>query len=201
MSSKRAIILMVVCLLMFIQSLYYFLVATKNDAHELFLEATFSLQGNFSIINETLPTCSSLLHFNSTNRSSDYTVFVQETLFTLKELEAKHHTVQFGGHWSPRECQPQQHLAIIVCHRNREKHLRIFLNNIHPFLQEQNLYYTIFVVNQHEPNQFNRATLFNVGFIEALKLHPFDCFIFHDVDLLPEDRRNIYKCGDQPRHM
>lgn len=41
----------------------------------------------------------------------------------------------------------------------------------------------------------------NVGFVEAMKIRPFDCFIFHDVDLLPEDDRNIYSCPDQPRHM
>jgi len=41
----------------------------------------------------------------------------------------------------------------------------------------------------------------NVGFVEALKLYNYDCFIFHDVDLLPEDDRNLYTCPEQPRHM
>lgn len=41
----------------------------------------------------------------------------------------------------------------------------------------------------------------NVGFFEAMKIRPFDCFIFHDVDLLPEDNRNLYTCPEQPRHM
>ena len=50
-------------------------------------------------------------------------------------------------------------------------------------------------------DQFNRAALFNVGYLEAMKLYAYDCFIFHDVDLLPEDLRNVYKCGEQPRHM
>lgn len=48
---------------------------------------------------------------------------------------------------------------------------------------------------------FNRAMLMNVGYVEALKERPFDCFIFHDVDLLPENDRNLYTCPEQPRHM
>ena len=32
-------------------------------------------------------------------------------------------------------------------------------------------------------------------------MRPFDCFIFHDVDLLPENDRNLYTCPEQPRHM
>uniref|UniRef100_A0A1I7XMT3 Glyco_transf_7C domain-containing protein n=1 Tax=Heterorhabditis bacteriophora TaxID=37862 RepID=A0A1I7XMT3_HETBA len=41
----------------------------------------------------------------------------------------------------------------------------------------------------------------NIGFVEGLKLYPWECFIFHDVDLLPEDDRNLYTCPTQPRHM
>ena len=41
----------------------------------------------------------------------------------------------------------------------------------------------------------------NVGYAEAMKLYPCECFIFHDVDLLPEDDRNLYSCPVQPRHM
>jgi hypothetical protein len=32
----------------------------------------------------------------------------------------------------------------------------------------------------------------NVGFVEANKLYNWQCFVFHDVDLLPEDDRNVY---------
>ena len=28
----------------------------------------------------------------------------------------------------------------------------------------------------------------------------FDCFFFHDVDLVPENDHNIYECFDNPRH-
>lgn len=41
----------------------------------------------------------------------------------------------------------------------------------------------------------------NVGFLEAQKLYDYDCFIFHDVDLIPEDDRNLYSCPQSPRHM
>jgi hypothetical protein len=49
--------------------------------------------------------------------------------------------------------------------------------------------------------KFNRAKLMNIGFLEALKQNDYQCFIFHDVDLIPEDDRNLYTCPEQPRHM
>ena len=41
----------------------------------------------------------------------------------------------------------------------------------------------------------------NVGFTEALRYFPFPCFVFHDVDLIPEDDRNDYGCPASPQHM
>lgn len=43
----------------------------------------------------------------------------------------------------------------------------------------------------------------NIAFITAVmnSTSSFDCFIFHDVDLVPEDDRNMYSCPEQPRHM
>ncbi len=58
------------------------------------------------------------------------------------------------------------------------------------------------MVEQSNPGPFNRAMLMNVGAAEALKLRPdTQCFVFHDVDLMPEDDRNLYTCPSQPRHM
>lgn len=59
----------------------------------------------------------------------------------------------------------------------------------------------IHVILSSGTGAFNRAMLMNVGYVEALKERTFDCFIFHDVDLLPEDDRNLYTCPEQPRHM
>ena len=41
----------------------------------------------------------------------------------------------------------------------------------------------------------------NAGFKEALKYGEFNCFVFHDVDLIPEDDRNYYGCNISPAHM
>lgn len=49
--------------------------------------------------------------------------------------------------------------------------------------------------------KFNRAKLLNVGYLEALKEENWDCFIFHDVDLVPENDFNIYMCDRQPKHL
>jgi hypothetical protein len=56
------------------------------------------------------------------------------------------------------------------------------------------------IVEQVANQTFNRAKLMNIGFIEANKLYNWQCYVFHDVDLLPEDDRNIYACPEQPRH-
>ena len=41
----------------------------------------------------------------------------------------------------------------------------------------------------------------NIGFIEAMKDDKYDCVVFHDVDLLPEDDRLLYSCIDTPKHL
>ena len=59
----------------------------------------------------------------------------------------------------------------------------------------------IFVISQDDGELFNRAMNFNVGYSEAMKSKDFNCLVFHDVDLLPEDDRILYTCSDQPRHL
>ncbi|KAH8864717.1 Beta-1,4-N-acetylgalactosaminyltransferase bre-4 [Schistosoma japonicum] len=109
--------------------------------------------------------------------------------------------INYVGLWRPVVCDPTEKLAIIIPYRNRDVHLRMFVDHMHTFLRNQLLMYTIFVVNQAGTTYFNRALLLNVGFIESKRVANFDCFIFHDVDLLPEDDRNLYHCTNQPRHL
>ena len=49
--------------------------------------------------------------------------------------------------------------------------------------------------------RFNRAMLRNIGFAEAIKDRDWNCFIFHDVDMLPESDEIPYVCRDKPIHL
>ena len=119
----------------------------------------------------------------------------------MEKIEAMYDFLSSGGRFKPKQCAARHRVAIIVPYRDREEHLRTFLLHMHSFLPRQQLDYGIFIVEQHGNEPFNRAMLMNVGAAEALKSYDFQCFIFHDVDLLPEDDRNLYSCPVQPRHM
>jgi len=42
--------------------------------------------------------------------------------------------------------------------------------------------------------------IMNAAFEEATRDVIFDCVIFHDVDMIPEDSRNLYICENNPKH-
>lgn len=111
--------------------------------------------------------------------------------------------LQPGGWFGPDECKASQSVAIVVPKRGRDNMLPIFLKNIHAMLMKQQIEYGIFVVEQSIEQDFNKGALYNIGFKEALKMKDWDCFIFHDIDLIPFDDRNLYNCppSDGPRHM
>ena len=54
----------------------------------------------------------------------------------------------------------------------------------------------MFVVDQVDSAPFNRGALLNVGFLEATRLDNFTCFVFHDVDMVPETDTRLYTCRD-----
>jgi hypothetical protein len=85
-------------------------------------------------------------------------------------------------------------VAIIVPYRDRRKNLNIFLLYMHRFLAKQNIQYGIYLIEPAKDLKFNRALLLNIGFVESLKDDEWDCFIFHDVDMLPENNENLYQC-------
>uniref|UniRef100_A0A8C4NGH0 Beta-1,4-galactosyltransferase n=1 Tax=Eptatretus burgeri TaxID=7764 RepID=A0A8C4NGH0_EPTBU len=106
-----------------------------------------------------------------------------------------------GGRHSPPRCKARHSCAVVIPHRNREPHLAFLLYHLHPVLQRQQLHYAIYVIQQAGNQTFNRAKLMNVGFKEAMRDEEWDCIFFHDVDLIPENDRNLYICADGPKHM
>lgn len=121
------------------------------------------------------------------------------TLDWLHETELSF--VNNGGWWSPVDCNEKQQTAIVIPFRDREEHLAILLRQLHPILYRNNLHYRIFVIEQSDNYTFNRAKLMNVGYREAGKYFPYSCFVFHDVDLIPENDRINYACKHSPMHL
>ncbi|XP_063365891.1 beta-1,4-N-acetylgalactosaminyltransferase bre-4-like [Cydia amplana] len=130
-------------------------------------------------------------------------ISVNRTYIDLEDLdEHAFPEVKWGGQFSPHDCTAQHKVAIIVPFRDRKQQLPIFLNHMHQFLMKQKLEYAIFIIEQVRYDYFNRGKLLNVGFLESQNVSHWQCFIFHDIDLLPMDERNIYSCPHEkhPRH-
>ena len=119
----------------------------------------------------------------------------------LNKTMALNKEVKDGGHWEPANCTARYKIAIIIPFRDRHAHLSTLLANLHPKLRGQHLNYTIIVVEQNEPEVFNKASIMNVGFVYAMEIHQPDCVIFHDVDMIPQDGRHFYTCRPHPLHL
>ncbi|XP_059847280.1 beta-1,4-galactosyltransferase 2-like [Hypanus sabinus] len=120
---------------------------------------------------------------------------------TLEEIAKLNTYVAFGGRYKPTNCTPLQRIAIIIPFRNRDHHLRHWLYYLLPILRRQQGDFGIYIIEQAGDGTFNRAKLLNVGFAEALKENEYDCFIFSDVDIIPENDKNLYRCSANPRHL
>ncbi|CAG5124598.1 unnamed protein product [Candidula unifasciata] len=126
-------------------------------------------------------------------------IYMQE--YSWEDIAEENPRLLPGGRYKPQDCVARHRVAIIIPYRNRDKHLKILLQNLHPMLARQQLDYGIYVVEQALPGKFNRAMLMNIGYVEAMKRYDYQCAIFHDVDLVPENDWNIYSCPEMPRHM
>ncbi|KAF7256891.1 hypothetical protein EG68_06278 [Paragonimus skrjabini miyazakii] len=115
----------------------------------------------------------------------------------------------FGGSWAFRDPNLTRSnvcnftftssVAIIVPIRNRWHQVPALLHTLIPLLRKQRVCYRIFLIEQADTGPFNRAKLFNVGFIEAAERFQFRCVIFHDVDLVPINDLNPYGCDEQTK--
>ncbi|KAM8732136.1 beta-1,4-galactosyltransferase 1-like [Acanthopagrus schlegelii] len=125
-----------------------------------------------------------------------------ESTRTIDEVrEGLSSRLQEGGRYKPPDCISQHKVAIIIAFRNRHEHLKHWLYYLHPILMRQQLDYGVYVINQDGEGVFNRAKLMNAGYVEALKQYDYECFVFSDIDLVPMDDRNLYRCFDNPRHL
>ncbi|XP_053790973.1 beta-1,4-galactosyltransferase 3-like isoform X2 [Vidua chalybeata] len=146
---------------------------------------------------DTMPYCSALSPVLVGPLTITFRVLPSERMITKRNP-----FVQSGGHYKPPHCFPRYKSAILVPYRNQEKYLRHLLYYIHPFLQRQQLSYTIYLIQQVGTGSFNRAKLLNVGVREAMKDEEWDCLVLHDIDLVPENDYNLYICDEYyPKHM
>lgn len=131
------------------------------------------------------------------------TINLTVTDFDITSRDFNYMNITAGGFSSPNKCVPLQKVAIIVPYRNRENQLKIFVRHMHKFLYKQQIEYGIYLIEPVGNITFNRALLLNIGFNETLKLHAgWQCFIFHDIDKLPEVGANHYSCqSDAPNLM
>uniref|UniRef100_A0A023FZA8 Beta-1,4-N-acetylgalactosaminyltransferase n=1 Tax=Amblyomma parvum TaxID=251391 RepID=A0A023FZA8_AMBPA len=120
---------------------------------------------------------------------------------SIEAVEDEFPDVMMGGRFRPKNCTSRHRVAILIPYRDRAEHLKIFIYNIHRVLARQQVDYGVFVIEQGDQEKFNRAKLLNVGYLESTALYDYQCFVFHDIDLVPADDRNIYTCPQQPRHM
>ncbi|KAK6633798.1 hypothetical protein RUM44_004405 [Polyplax serrata] len=129
--------------------------------------------------------------------------FVPETkLLTISQIDPKVvSTLRKGGWWEPSTCLARHSVAIVIPYKDRWRHLTTLLNYLLPLLQRQQLRFKLFVVEQYGNETFNKGVIMNAGFKEAIKEELYHCFIFHDVDLIPENDYNMYTCPEMPRHL
>jgi len=89
-------------------------------------------------------------------------------------------------------------LGIIVPYRNRLQQLTNFKTVVESYLVEKGIDYKIIIVEQDDASAFNRGSLCNIGFLQAVKSRC-DYVVFHDVDMLPIDVD--YSYDNKPIHL
>ena len=117
------------------------------------------------------------------------------------ENEFSNSDLENGGKWEPKDCKARFKLAVIIPHRDRYENLGRLILNLHHFLKRQKMYYKIYVTEPEMNLEYNKGLSMNAAYIEALKEDNWDCFLFHDVDMIPEDDYLLYECHNEaPKH-
>ncbi|XP_077966947.1 beta-1,4-galactosyltransferase 4-like isoform X1 [Styela clava] len=129
--------------------------------------------------------------------------YLDSVLSTYEKISIDNPRLSIGGKYAPKHCRPRFKLAIIIPLRGRIRQLRVLLAHMHPIWQRQQLDYTVYVMWQSGKHLFNKAKIMNAGFLEASKDRKYDCYVFHDVDMLLENDECLYWCPteDNPRSL
>ena len=90
-------------------------------------------------------------------------------------------------------------LAIIVPYRDRRDELDIFLPHMVSFLNNKQIEYIIYVVEQFDEKPFNYGKLCNIGVSETIEFADYYCF--HDVNVLPLNDDADYSYKDVPTQL
>lgn len=80
------------------------------------------------------------------NRFTGGHIKVNTQIAAWAQIEEENSVLEPGGLYRPTDCIPRNRVAIVIPFRDRDIHLKIFMRNIHPFLQSQQLDYGIFVI-------------------------------------------------------
>lgn len=89
-------------------------------------------------------------------------------------------------------------LGVVVPYRDRYHQLVHFKTQIKKYLDKKGYNYVLIVVEQDDAKLFNRGTLLNIGFEEALR-EKCNYVVFHDVDLIPV--KVDYSFSRVPQHL
>ena len=120
---------------------------------------------------------------------------VKDKIFNKNNSSASASAILHNIHSDP----PFEKIALIIPYRSRPEQLRYFLLYNLPVFIRQNLLFKIYLIEQNDNGIFNRAKLHNVGFEIASSELDWDCYFFHDVDLMIENDENIYTCKDNSK--
>lgn len=104
----------------------------------------------------------------------------------------------------------RHHHAIVIPFRDREHHLKLFIERMGPYLKRNfpKDDFSLYIIEQADKNIFSRGFLINAGLSEVYKrIRDTHCVIVHDVDLLPKydgvpyaDCRKPIQLGSELEH-
>ncbi len=88
-------------------------------------------------------------------------------------------------------------MGLIVPYRDRAEHIKRFLPHMLSYLAKRDVDAAVYIIEQEDGKDFNRARLLNIGVLEAEIAC--DYFVMHDVDMLPLDVD--YSYASAPTHL